>query len=169
MFLDKFCKVISTTMSCQSDCNFPRTSFPWPLLMLCQLHASEYPGVLLVLVMSLYSHACWSTNMLDGNFWETPQTLMQKQSRSFIIYLRCYSALRPGTSWMQFRKDDIDSSRVSNTIRTAIEKVVAIVDRQECLGMKLTKVNCPTHINYNLPYYVGVKPEHQFGTLWIWA
>ena len=47
-------------------------------------------------------------------------------------------------------KDDVDNGRVSSTIRTAIEKVVAIVDRQEGLGMKLTKVHCPTHVDYNL-------------------
>ena len=35
--------------------------------MLSQLRPSKYPGVLLVLVMSLYSHACWSPNMLDDN------------------------------------------------------------------------------------------------------
>ena len=47
-------------------------------------------------------------------------------------------------------KEDVDSGWLSNTIRTAIEKVVAIVDRQEGLGMKLTKVHCPTHTDYNL-------------------
>ena len=96
-FLDKFCKEISTIMSCQSDCDYPRTSFPHLLLMLSQLRASKYPGVLLVLVMSLYLHACWSPNM---PVWETPQTLMQIPSRSFIIYLY-YFALMPGTGWMQ--------------------------------------------------------------------
>ena len=40
-FLDKFCKEISTIMSCQSDRNYPRTSFPCLLSMLLQLHASE--------------------------------------------------------------------------------------------------------------------------------
>ena len=67
MFLDKFCKEISTIMSCQSDRNYPRTSFPHPLSMLLQLRASEYPGVLLILVVSLYLHACWLPNTLDDN------------------------------------------------------------------------------------------------------
>ena len=42
MFLDKFCKEISTIMSCQSDCNYPRTPFPHPLSMLSQLRARKY-------------------------------------------------------------------------------------------------------------------------------
>ena len=41
---------------------------------------------------------------------------------------------------------------MSSAVRTAMEKVVAIVDRLEGLGMKLTKVHCPTHINYNLTW-----------------
>ena len=67
MFLNKFCKEISTIMSCQSDRDYPRTSFPCPLSMLSQLCASKYPGVLLILVVSLYSHACWSPNTPDDN------------------------------------------------------------------------------------------------------
>ena len=66
-FLDKFCKEISTVMSHQSDHDYPWTSFPHPLSMLSQLRASEYPSVLLILVVSLYSHACWSPNTLDDN------------------------------------------------------------------------------------------------------
>ena len=45
MFLDKFCKEISTIMSCQSDHDYPQTSFPYQLSMLSQLCASKYPGV----------------------------------------------------------------------------------------------------------------------------
>ena len=36
--------------------------------------------------------------------WATPITLMPNLLRSFIIYLRYYFALRPGTSWMQFQR-----------------------------------------------------------------
>ena len=50
-------------------------------------------------------------------------------------------------------KEDVDSGQVSSAIWTAIEKVVAIVDRQEGLGMKLTKVHCPTHTDYNLTMF----------------
>ena len=86
--------------------------------------------------------------------WATPQTLMPNQLRSFIIYLRYYFALRPGTSQLDaVPKEDVDSGWVSSTIRTAIEKLVAIDDRQEGLGMKLTKVHCPTHTDYNLTMF----------------
>ena len=50
-------------------------------------------------------------------------------------------------------KEDVDSGWVSSAIWTAIEKVVAIVDRQEGLGMKRTKVHCPTHTDYNLTMF----------------
>ena len=52
-----------------------------------------------------------STHMHAGHLiclmtilWGTPQTLMQNPLRSFVIYLRYYFALRPGTSWMQFQR-----------------------------------------------------------------
>ena len=85
MFLDKFCKDISTIMSCQSDCNYPRTSFPHPLLMLSQLRASKYPGVLLVLVMSLYLHACWSPNTLDDNSLGNSPNIDTKSVEEFCL------------------------------------------------------------------------------------
>ena len=149
-FLDKFCKEISTVMSCQSDCDYPRTSFPCLLSILSQLRASKYPSVLLVLVMSLYSHACWSPNMPDGNSLGNSPNIDAKSVEEFchlFEVLLCFEA------WYQLDavpKEDVDSGRVSSAIRTAIEKVVAIVDRQEGLGMKLTKIHCPTHTDYNL-------------------
>ena len=149
-FLDKFCKEISTIMSCQSDCNYPQTSFLCPLSMLLQLRASKYPSVLLILAMSLYLHACWSPNTPDDNSLGNSPNIDTKSVEEFhhlFEVLLCFEAWY----WLDaVPKEDIDSGRVSSTIWTAIEKVVAIVDRQEGLGMKLTKVHCPTHTDYNL-------------------
>ena len=140
-------------MSCQSDCDYPRTSFPHPLLMLLQLHASKYPGVLLILVMSLYSHACWSPNTPDDNSLGNSPNIDAKSVEEFhhlFEVLLCFEAWY----WLDaVPKEDVDSGQVSSTIWTAIEKVVAIVDRQEGLGMKLTKVHCPTHTDYNLTMF----------------
>ena len=103
--------------------------------------------------------------MPDANSFGNSPNIDAKSVEEFchlFEVLLCFEA------WYQLdaiQKDDIDSGRVSSTIWTTIEKVVAIVDRQEGLGMKLTKVHCPTHVDYNLTSYVGVKPEHQFGTL----
>ena len=149
-FLDKFCKEISTIMSHQSDCNYPRTSFTRPLLMLSQLCASKYPGVPLILVMSLYLHACWSPNTLDDNSLGNSPNIDAKsveELHHLFKVLLCFEAWY----WLDaVPKEDVDSGWVSSTIWTAIEKVVAIVDRQEGLGMKLTMVHCPTHTDYNL-------------------
>ena len=93
-FLNKFCKEISTVMSCQSDCNYPQTSFPHPLLMLLQLRASEYPSVLLVLVMSLYLHECWSTNTPDDNSLGNSPNIGTKSVEEFhhLFVLLCFEA-----------------------------------------------------------------------------
>ena len=111
--LDKFCNEISTIMSCQSDCDYPQTSFLCPLSMLSQLRASEYPGVLLVLVMSLYSHACWLPNTPDDNSLGNSQNIDAKSVEEFchlFEVLLCFEA------WYQLdavQKEDIDSGRVS--------------------------------------------------------
>ena len=133
----------------------PQTSFPHPLLMLLQLRASKYPGVLLILVMSLYSHACWSPNTLDDNSLGNSPNIDAKSVEEFhhlFEVLLCFEAWY----WLDaVPKEDVDSGQVSSAIRTAIEKVVAIVDRQEGLGMKLTKVHCPTH---TLTTLLGLGP-----------
>ena len=146
-------------MSCQSDRNYPQTSFPHPLSMLSQLRASKYPGVLLILVMSLYSHACWSPNTLDDNSLGNSPNIDAKSVEEFhhlFEVLLCFEA------WYRLDavpKEDVDSGWVSSAIWTAIEKVVAIVDRQEGLGMKLTKVHCPTHTDYNLTWFGSTSEE----------
>ena len=82
----------------------------------CRCFPSYMPANILV---CFSSWSCLSTHMHAGclihrmtTLWATPQTLMQNQLRSFVIYLRYYFALRPGTSWMQFQRK-IDSGRVS--------------------------------------------------------
>ena len=103
--------------------------------------------------LSIHMHAGrlmhWMTTL-----WATPQTLMPNQLRSLLHHL--FEVLLCFEAWYQLDavpKEDIDSGWVSSAIRTAIEKVVAIVDRQEGLGMKLTKVHCPTHTDYNLTMF----------------
>ena len=137
-------------MSCQSDHDYPQTSFPCPLSMLLQLHASKYPGVLLVLVMSLYLHACWLPNTLDDNSLGNSPNIDAKSVEEFhhlFKVLLCFEA------WYRLDavpKEDIDSGQVSSAIWTAIEKVVAIVDRQEGLGMKLQRSIVPLTLTTTL-------------------
>ena len=78
---------------------------------------------------------------------------MPNKLRSFIIYSRYYFALRPGTGWMQFQRKTLTVVGLAAPFGLPLEKVVAIVDRQEGLGMKLTKVHCPTHTDYNLTMF----------------
>ena len=121
-FLDKFCKEISTIVSCQSDHNYPWTSFPHPLLMLSQLCASKYPGVLLILVMSLYSHACWLPNTPDDNSLGNSPNIDAKSVEEFhhlFEVLLCFEAWY----WLDaVPREDVDSGQVSSAIQTAIEK-----------------------------------------------
>ena len=90
--------------------------------MLLQLCASEYPGVLLVLVMSLYSHACWLPNTLDDNSLGNSPNIDAKSVEEFcdlFEVLLCFEA------WYQLDavpKEDIDNGWVSSTFGLPLKK-----------------------------------------------
>jgi hypothetical protein len=59
LFLDDLSKQVSTQLSQQSDWDFPKTKFGKSVSTLAQLHSHDYSGVLLLLVVTLFLHACW--------------------------------------------------------------------------------------------------------------
>ena len=58
IFLDNLSKQVLAQLSRQSDCDFPKTKFGKSVSTLTQLHLHEYSGVLLLLVVTLFSPAC---------------------------------------------------------------------------------------------------------------
>ena len=120
-FLDKFCKKICAIMSCQRDHDYAQTSFPHPLLMLSQLCASKYPSVLLVLVMSLYLHACWSPNMLDDNSLGNSPNIDTKSVEEFHHLFEVLLCFEPGTSWMQFQRKILTVVRLAAPFRLPLK------------------------------------------------
>jgi hypothetical protein len=65
-FLDVLAGQISGLISHQSDRDYPRTKFPRPLSTVLQLQGHETLGVLLLLVVSLQSKACWAKDSPDS-------------------------------------------------------------------------------------------------------
>jgi hypothetical protein len=66
-FVDVLSGQISGFLSHQSDCDYPRIKFPRPLSTLLQLQGHETLGVLLLLVVSLHSKACWAKDLPNSN------------------------------------------------------------------------------------------------------
>jgi hypothetical protein len=66
-FLDILSGQISGLLSHQSDRDYPRIKFPRPLSTLLQLQGHETLGVLLLLVVSLHSKACWAKDSPNSN------------------------------------------------------------------------------------------------------
>jgi hypothetical protein len=66
-FLDILAGQISGLLSYQNDCDYPRIKFLRPLSTLSQLQGHETLGVLLLLVVSLHSKACWAKDSPDSN------------------------------------------------------------------------------------------------------
>jgi hypothetical protein len=59
LFLDDLSKQVSAQLSWQSNQDFPKTKFGKSVSTLAQLHSHEYSSVLLLLVVPLFSYACW--------------------------------------------------------------------------------------------------------------
>jgi hypothetical protein len=67
-FLDVLAGQISGLLSHQSDRDYPRIKFPRPLSTLSQLQGHKMTlGVLLLLVVSLHSKACWAKDSPNSN------------------------------------------------------------------------------------------------------
>jgi hypothetical protein len=66
-FLDILAEQISGLLSHQSDCDYPQIKFPRPLSTLSQLQGHKTLGVLLLLVVSLHSKACWAKDSPNSN------------------------------------------------------------------------------------------------------
>jgi hypothetical protein len=66
-FLHILARKISCLLSCQSDCDYPRIKFPWPLSTLLQLQGHETLGMLLLLVVRIHSKACWAKDSPNSN------------------------------------------------------------------------------------------------------
>ena len=90
--------------------------------MLSQLNACEYPGVLLVLLMCLYSLACWSPNMPDANsFGNSPfiDAKTVEEFRHLFDVLLCFEAWY----WLDaVLKDDVNSGRVAVLLGLPLRK-----------------------------------------------
>jgi hypothetical protein len=82
-FLDVLAGQISGVLSHQSDRDYPRIKFPRPLSTLSQLQGHETLGVLLLLVVSLHSKACWVKDSPDSNSFGRSKFVNPKYIESF--------------------------------------------------------------------------------------
>jgi hypothetical protein len=98
-FLDVLAGQISGLLSRQSDRDYPRIKFPRPLSTLSQLQGHETLGVLLLLVVSLHSKACWEKDSPDSNSFGRSKFVKPKDSLT-ATYLRCSLCTKHGFGLM---------------------------------------------------------------------
>jgi hypothetical protein len=154
-FLDRITAAVSGAMQRQSDRDFPHLKFPCALSKYKQLHAHEYAGCLLILVIALNSHICWDGNREDrkskggtkNNFANNSsmkeRTKRVQQFHHFFEMLLCFE------SWLKqekFRKTIIQDGRATDAVKIAINKFVKVVNRQVGKKMELPKVHEPIHV-----------------------
>jgi hypothetical protein len=83
-FLDMLAGQISGLLSCQSDRDYPRIKkFLRPLSTLLQQQGHETLGVLLLLMVSLHSKACWTKDSPNTNSFSRSKFVDPKEIESF--------------------------------------------------------------------------------------
>jgi hypothetical protein len=117
--LDEFYKVVLTKkpkelagqisglLSYQSDHDYPRIKFPRPLSTLSQLQGHETLGVLLLLVVSLHSKACWAKDSPNSNSFGRSKFVSPKDIES---YRHLFEVLLEYETW--FWLDAVEKSTV---------------------------------------------------------
>jgi hypothetical protein len=96
-FLDVLAGQISGLQSCQSDCDYPRIKFPRPLSTLLQLQGHTTLGVLLLLVVSLHSKACWAKDSCNSNPFGRSKFVNPKDKES---YCHLFEVLLVYKTWL---------------------------------------------------------------------
>ena len=142
-FVDKRGKEVSSQLCGQSDREYPRLSFPLPLSVYTQLQAHEVPGVMLVLVVTLYCHACWVSD--DPNSLGSSAYVDVKKVEEFRYLFEHLLCFEQWYKQERVHKRDLRNGKALSSIRVCMKKVVKILDRQEGEGLKITKFHSLLH------------------------
>jgi hypothetical protein len=145
-FLEALAKRMSEQLHHQSDRDLPRTKFPHGISTISQLQAHEAAGVILLLVLSLHCHVGWDKdNLSEKHSFVNSSFVNDKKVRE---YRTLFETLLCMEAWYKLKKvpkAQIDSGQARAAISVAMEKYVKTVDRQEGMGMDLTKTHAPLH------------------------
>jgi hypothetical protein len=145
-FLDVLAGQISGLLSHQSDCDYPRIKFLRPLSTLLQLQGHETLGVLLLLVVSLHSKACWAKDSPNSNSFGRSKFVNPKDIESFH---HLFEVLLVYETWFWLdavkKSTVVGGTQVSNATKYAMTRYVDTVDCTKGHGLKTTKTHAPLH------------------------
>jgi hypothetical protein len=160
-FLDILAGQISGLLSCQSDRDYPQIKFPRPLSTLSQLQGHETLGVLLLLVVSLHSKACWAKDSPDSNSFGRSKFVNPKDIES---YRHLFEVLLVYKTWFWLdaveKSTIVSGTQLSNATKYAMTRYVDTINRTQGHGLKMTKTHAPLHTDYNIHNFGSNNNSH---------
>jgi hypothetical protein len=122
-----------------------------PLSSLLQLQGHETLDVLLLLIVSLHSKACWVKDSPDSNSFGRSKFVNPKDIESF---RHLFEVLLVYETWFQLdaveKSTVVSGTQVSNATKYTMTRYVDTVDCTQGHGLKTTKTNAPPHTYFNL-------------------
>jgi hypothetical protein len=126
-----------------------------------QLQGHKTLGVLLLLVVSLHSKACWVKDSPDGNSFGRSKFANPKDIESF---RHLFEVLLVYKTWLQLdavkKSTVVGGTQVSNATKYAMTRYVDTIDRTQGHGLKTTKTHAPLHTDYNLCHFGSNNNSH---------
>jgi hypothetical protein len=160
-FLDVLARQISGLLSHQNDCDYPRIKFPRPLSTLLQLQGHKTLGVLLLLVVSLHSKACWAKDSPNSNSFGRSKFDNLKEIESFC---HLFEVLLVYKTWFWLdtvkKSTVVGGKQVSNATKYAMTRYVDTIDCTQGNSLKTTTTHAPLHTDYNLCNFGSNNNSH---------
>ncbi len=145
----------------QSDHDYPRIKFPRPLSTLSQLQGHKTLGVLLLLVVSLHSKACWAKDSPDSNSFGRSKFVNPKDIES---YHHLFEVLLVYETWLWLNAVEkstiVGGTQVSNATKYAMTRYVDTINRTQGDRLKMTKTHAPLHTDYNILNFGSNNNSH---------
>jgi hypothetical protein len=117
--------------------------------------------VLLLLVVSLHSKACWAKDSPNSNSFGRSKFVNHKDIESF---RHLFEVLLVYETW--FRLDAVEKptvvggTQVSNASKYAMTRYVDTIDHTQGHSLKMTKTHAPLHTDYNLHNFGSNNNSH---------
>jgi hypothetical protein len=144
-----------------SDRYYPQIKFLRPLSTLLQLQGYKTLSVLVLLVVSLHSKACWAKDSPDSNSFGRSKFVNPKDIESF---RHLFEVLLVYETWFWLdavkKATIVGGTQVSNPTKYAMTRYVDTVDCTQGHGLKMTKTHAPLHTNYDLHNFGSKNNSH---------
>jgi len=148
-------KEVSLLLQKQSDREYPRTKAPGQIHTLSHCEGHHVPGVILVVVVTLFSQNCWMSD--DSNSIGRSRSVNRVE---VVAFRHMFELLLLYESWYRVGPvmcADVEDGTVKRAVKEFLRTYIKTLNRQEGEGTCLTKV----HTQLHQPHYLLENASNQ--------